>query len=86
MFNWLSRTKSATELMKERKDREFIEALKEMAITVVDGRLTNHGLSEYGADKLYKSGRQPHPTEYNVLLKDGTFITYEEYKSRRESE
>lgn len=83
-FDFFRRTSSPEELMKRREDREFIEALKEMALTVEDGRMTNHGLSEYGAQKLYESGREPNALEQRVLLADGTFISYNQWKANKE--
>lgn len=79
MFNWFKRTSSPEELMRKRQDMEFIEAIKEMALTVEDGRMTNNGLSEYGAQKLFESGREPNVLEQRVLIADGTFISYEEW-------
>ncbi|MNR22124.1 hypothetical protein D3C85_1390640 [compost metagenome] len=79
MFSWFKRTSSPEELMKKRQDMEFIEALKEMALTVEDGRMTNHGLSEYGAQKLLESGREPNVLEQRVLIADGTFISFKEW-------
>ncbi|WP_391557175.1 hypothetical protein [Robertmurraya sp.] len=82
-FDWFKRTPSPTELMKKREDMEFIEQIKRMAVTVTDrGAMTNHGLSEYGAQKLLEEGRQPNVLEQRVLLKDGTFISFEEWKER----
>ncbi|MOA35897.1 hypothetical protein D3C78_1573880 [compost metagenome] len=79
MFSWFKRTSSPEELMKKRQDMEFIEALKEMALTVEDGRMTNHGLSEYGAQKLLESGREANVLEQRVLIADGTFISFKEW-------
>lgn len=53
-----------------------------MAITVQDGCVSNRGLSEYGAQKLLEEGREPGPLEKRVLLSDGTFISFNEWKSR----
>ncbi|MNE45636.1 hypothetical protein D3C80_1399280 [compost metagenome] len=50
-----------------------------MALTVEDGRMTNHGLSEYGAQKLLESGREPNVLEQRVLIADGTFISFKEW-------
>lgn len=68
--------KSPIQLMKEREQAEFIENMRCMALEVSDGRMTNHGLSVYGAHKLYASGREPSPVEWRVLLDDGTFMNY----------
>jgi hypothetical protein len=82
-FDWFKRTATPEELMKEREDQEFIEQIKRMAITVTDGgRMTNHGLSEYGAQKLLEEGGQPNVLEQRVLLADGTFISFEAWKLR----
>lgn len=81
-FNWFKRTPSPQELMKRREDAEFIEQLERMAITVQDGCVSNHGLSEYGAQKLLEEGREPGPLEKRVLLSDGAFISFNEWKSR----
>lgn len=82
LFNWFKRTATPEELMKKREDMEFIEQIKRMAITVTDGRMTNHGLSEYGAQKLMEEGREPSVVERRVLLADGTFISFEQWKIR----
>lgn len=82
-FDWFKRTATPEELMKKREDMEFIEAIKRMAVTVTDGgRMTNHGLSEYGAQKLLEEGRVPSVFEQRVLLADGTFISFEQWKLR----
>lgn len=82
-FNWFKRTQSPTELMKKREDAEFIEQIRRMAVTVTDrGGMTNHGLSEYGANKLLEEGREPGPLEQRVLIADGTFISFKEWKVR----
>lgn len=82
-FNWFKRTQSPTELMKKREDAEFMEQIRRMAITVTDrGGMTNHGLSEYGAQKLVEEGREPGPLEQRVLIADGTFISFKEWKMR----
>lgn len=81
-INWFKRTATPEELMKKREDQEFIEQIKRMAITVEGGRMTNHGLSEYGAQKLLEEGRQPNVLEQRVLLVDGTFISFEEWKEK----
>lgn len=83
-FDWFKRTQSPTELMKKRQDQEFIEQIKRMAITVQDGHMSNHGLSEYGAQKLLEEGRVPNVLEQRVLLADGTFITFGEWKLRNQ--
>ena len=82
LFDWFKRTSTPEELMKKREDMEFIEQIKRMAVTVEGGRMTNHGLSEYGAQKLLEEGRQPNVLERRVLLADGTFISFEEWKER----
>lgn len=82
-FDWFKRTATPEELMKKREDVEFIEQIKRMAVTVTDrGAMTNHGLSEYGAQKLLEEGRQPSVVEQRVLLADGTFISFEDWKVR----
>lgn len=85
LFGWFRRTNTPAELLKQRKDREFIEALRHMEFTCEDGRLTNHGLSEYGAEELYKSGREPNAVEQVVVLSDGSEISYKEWKTKRGS-
>lgn len=77
-FNWF-KTQSPTEIMKKREDAEFIEQIKRMAVTVQDGCMSNHGLSEYGAQKLVEEGRDPGPLDQRVLIADGTFISFEEW-------
>lgn len=81
-MSWFRRTNSPEELRKQREDQEFIEAIRCMAIEVYEGRMTNHGLSEYGAKKLMESGKTPGPLDHQVLLSDGTFITYDEWVKR----
>lgn len=81
-FDWFKRTATPIELMKKRQDMEFIEQIKRMVVTVEGGRMTNHGLSEYGAQKLLEEGREPSVVERSVLLSDGTFISFEEWKVR----
>jgi len=77
------KTKTPVQLMKERENREFLEAIRCMAVEVTDGGgMINHGLSEYGARKLMNQGRVPGPMEHRVLLADGTFISFEEWKKR----
>lgn len=85
LFGWFRRTNTPAELLKRRKDREFIEALRHMEFTCENGRLTNHGLSEYGAEELYKSGREPNAVEQVVILADGSEISYKNWKIKRES-
>ena len=85
LFGWFRRTNTPAELLKQRKDREFIEALRHMEFTCEDGRLTNHGLSEYGAEELYKSGLEPNAVEQVVVLSDGSEISYKEWKTKRGS-
>lgn len=85
LFGWFRRTNTPAELLKQRKDREFIEALRHMEFTCEDGRLTNYGLSEYGAEELYKSGREPNAVEQVVVLADGSEISYKEWKTKRGS-
>ena len=81
-FDWFKRTATPEELMKKRQDQEFIEQIRRMAVTVEEGRMTNHGLSEYGAQKLLEEGRELSLVERRVLIADGTFISYEEWKTR----
>lgn len=83
MFKWFKRTSSPEELMRERESLEFIEQIKRMAITVEGSHMTNHGLSEYGAEILLEEGRLPNLLESRVLLSDGTLISYEEWKDIR---
>lgn len=85
LLGWFRRTNTPAELLKRRKDREFIEALRHMEFTCENGRLTNHGLSEYGAEELYKSGREPNAVEQVVILADGSEISYKNWKIKRES-
>lgn len=85
LFGWFKRTSTPAELLKRRKDREFIEALRHMEFSCEDGRLTNHGLSEYGAEELYKSGREPNAVEQIVVLADGSEISYKSWKEVRMS-
>lgn len=85
LFGWFKRTSTPAELLKQRKDREFIEALRHMEFTCEDGRLINHGLSEYGAEELYKTGREPNAVEQVVILADGTEVSYKNWKIKRES-
>jgi len=82
-FDWFKRTPSPTELMRKREDAEFIEAIKCMAVTTDGGCLRNHGLSEYGAQKLMEEGREPNLLEQRVLLSDGTFISFEEWRNKQ---
>lgn len=74
---WPFKKKTPVQLMKQQRDREFIEALRCIALEVSGGRMTNHGLSVYGAHKLYESGRKPNVLERRVLLDDGTFLPYD---------
>lgn len=85
LFGWFRRTNTPAELLKRRKDREFIEALRHMEFTCENGRLTNHGLSEYGAEELYKSGREPNAVEQVVILDDGCEISYKDWVKRKTS-
>lgn len=85
LFGWFRRKSTPSELLKQRKDREFIEALRHMEFSCENGRLTNHGLSEYGAEELYKSGREPNAVEQVVVLSDGSEISYKEWKKVRMS-
>jgi hypothetical protein len=77
LSNWLNRNKSP---LKKAKDESFMEAIKCMAFTIKDGRITNHGLSEYGAQKLLTEGRAPTPLEQVVVLGDGKVVSFDEWR------
>lgn len=79
LFDWFKRTETPEELMRKREQEEFIESIRRIALTVEHGRTTNHGLSEYGAQKLMEEGSKPGPLESRVLIDDGTFISFEEW-------
>lgn len=78
IFNWF-KSKPPEELMRKREQEEFIESIRRIALTVEHRRMTNHGLSEYGAQKLMEEGSKPGPLESRVLIDDGTFISFEEW-------
>lgn len=77
LTNWLNRNKSP---IKKAKDESFMEAIKCMAFTIKDGRIINHGLSEYGAQKLLAEGRHPTPLEQVVILDDGRAVSFDEWR------
>lgn len=85
LFGWFKRIHTPADLLKRRKDREFIEALRHMEFTCENGRLTNHGLSEYGAEELFKSGREPNAVEQVVILSDGSETSYKDWVKRKTS-
>lgn len=77
LTNWLNRNKSP---LKKAKDESFMEAIKCMDFTIKNGRITNHGLSEYGAQKLLAKGRVATPLEQVVVLDDGGVISFDEWR------
>lgn len=82
LFDIFKRTSTPEELYKKKKDAEFIEALKEVSITVTaGGAVTVNGLSEYGAKKMLAEGREPRFNE-KVMTKEGELISWADWKKR----
>lgn len=82
ILSWFipNKLKSASQLYKEKKDKEIIEALKRIEFTVTDrGGMSYIGISEYGARKMLEEGKSPHKHE-KVLLKNGELISWEKWK------
>lgn len=82
LFDIFRRTSTPEELYKKKKDAEFIEALKEVSITVTSGgAIIINGISEYGANKMLSEGREPRFNE-KVMTKEGDLISWVDYKKR----
>lgn len=81
LFNWLKTTPE--DLYKKKQQEEFLEALRCSSITVTkEGRMTRHGMSEYGALKLLASGEEP--THWDmVMTEQGNLITWKQWKENK---
>lgn len=82
-MSWLDifkRTSSPEELYKKRQTELFVESLKDVSIISKGGTLYMLGLSEHGANKLLKEGKEPNHFGEKVMTKSGELVPWVEWK------